>query len=111
MTSLEINCIFMTHGTPYIYSGTSYSNLHFCDFPLSIHDQPFAQLFVSETTRKLSSTAKLPMMFLSLFLQWHVQDVPEVKVNILGFNSRADSHSKRHIHMCPIRIGSGVMSF
>ena len=28
-----------------------------------------------------------------------------------GFNSRADSESKTHIHMGPIHNGSGVMSF
>jgi len=29
----------------------------------------------------------------------------------LVFNSRADSESKSHTHMGPIRNGSGVMSF
>jgi len=40
-----------------------------------------------------------------------VQDVPGVKVTTLGFNSRADSESKRHIHIGPICNGSGVMKF
>jgi len=32
----------------------------------------------------------------------HIQSVPGVKVTTLGFNSRADSESKRHTHMSPI---------
>ena len=34
-----------------------------------------------------------------------------VKVTTSGFNSRADSESKSHIHMGPIRNGSRVMIF
>jgi hypothetical protein len=41
----------------------------------------------------------------------HIKDVLGVKVTTSGFNFRADSESKRHIHMGPIRKGSGVMSF
>jgi len=39
------------------------------------------------------------------------QSVSGVKVTTSGFNSRADSKSKSHIHMGPICNGSGVMSF
>jgi hypothetical protein len=37
-----------------------------------------------------------------------IQGVPGVKVNILGFNSRADAES---IHMGPICNSSGVVRF
>jgi hypothetical protein len=37
--------------------------------------------------------------------------VPGVNVNISGFNFRADAESKSHIHMGPIRNGSGVINF
>jgi hypothetical protein len=40
-----------------------------------------------------------------------IQDVPGVKATTSGFNSRADSESKHHTHMGPIRNVSGVMSF
>ena len=46
-----------------------------------------------------------------LAIDCHIQDVPGVKVTPSGFNSRADSESKSHIHMGPIRNGSGVMNF
>jgi len=39
-----------------------------------------------------------------------MQGVPAVKVTTSGFNSRADSESKSHIHMGPVHNGSGVMS-
>ena len=41
----------------------------------------------------------------------YIQGVPGVKVTTSGFNSGAGSESKSHIHMGPIRNGSGVMSF
>jgi hypothetical protein len=40
-----------------------------------------------------------------------IQSIPGVKVTTSGFNSRAHSESKSHIHMGPIRNGSEVMSF
>jgi len=40
-----------------------------------------------------------------------IQGVPGVMIRISGFNSKADSESKRHIHMGPILNGSGVLSF
>ena len=40
-----------------------------------------------------------------------IQSVPGVKFTSSGFNSRADSESKGHIHMGPIHNGSRAMSF
>jgi len=52
-----------------------------------------------------------PFLHHMFFGMAFVQDVPGVKVTTLGFNSRADSESKRHIHIGPICNGSGVMKF
>jgi hypothetical protein len=50
-----------------IYSGTRYSDWHFCDFPQSIQDEPVALLFLSKMTWKLSSTVKFSLMLLDRF--------------------------------------------
>jgi hypothetical protein len=59
----------------------------------------------------LSLPAVLMPFLLSMSNRVHIQNVPGVKITTSGFNSRADSESKRHTHMGPIRNGSGVMSF
>ena len=101
MTCLKVNFTFMTQGTPYIcmyvcmcvcvcvyiYSGTNYSDWHFCDFPLSIQDEPVAQLFLFEMTRKLFSTAKFPLMFLNLFLQCHIYCCIAASVMSVNFHA------------------------
>ena len=50
-------------------------------------------------------------IYIYIYIYIYIQGVPGVKVTTSGFNSRADSESKSHIHMRPIRNGSGVMSF
>ena len=51
-------------------------------------------------------TSELQQMFVL-----HYTGVPGFMFTTSRFNSRADSELKSHIHMGPIRNGSGVMSF
>ena len=62
-------------------------------------------------TSSLSDVCLLTGKALIVLTVVNIQDVPGVKVTSSGFNSRDDSESKSHIHMGPIRTGSGVLSF